>query len=123
MNPIERIKPYLAKPALTSLLRQVRKTNRPIIFESRGNHLAALISMRHLRKLMQALETEEDEHDWQEIQDALADPRNAKPIPWDTLKRELDLQNHRVSDRGRSNQTVAAKAASPRQKRARRPAK
>jgi len=34
---------------------------------------------------------QEDAADLEEVRSALTDPENAKPIPWETLKAELDL--------------------------------
>jgi prevent-host-death family protein len=91
MASIQRIKPYEAKKAFTALLHKVAYKGRPVILESRGQDLAAIVPMEMLDQIME--EDEEDEEDWRLIQEALADPRNAKRIPWSEVRDELDRKH------------------------------
>ena len=93
MLEYERIKPYEAKKALTTVINKVAYGKVPIIFESRGKDLAALISMDQFRlveRLMDALETRIDLED---AERALNDPENQERIPWKVLKDEFDLRD------------------------------
>jgi len=91
MRRIERIKPQEAKRALTTVINRVSLRHTPIIFESRGKDLAALISMEQFRVLEKTLEALEDRIDLEEAERALDDPENQRRIPWEDLKRELAL--------------------------------
>jgi PHD/YefM family antitoxin component YafN of YafNO toxin-antitoxin module len=94
MASIQRIKPYEAKKAFTALLHKVAYKGRPVILESRGQDLAAIVPMEFLDRVFDRLsESEEDEEDWRLIQEALADPRNAKRIPWSEVRDELDRKH------------------------------
>jgi PHD/YefM family antitoxin component YafN of YafNO toxin-antitoxin module len=99
MNALQRIKPYEAKKALTTLLSKVAYGNKPVILESRGHDLAALISMEHFRILLETLARKEDEEDWKEAEAALAELKG-KRIAWEQLKDELNLPD-RVHPAGR----------------------
>ena len=93
MAEYERIKPYEAKKALTTVINKVAYGKVPVIFESRGKDLAALISMDQFRfyeRLMDALEARMD---LEEAERALNDPENQERIPWKVLKDEFDLRD------------------------------
>ena len=93
MSEYERIKPYEAKKALTTVINKVAFGKVPVIFESRGKDLAALISMDQFRfyeRLMDALETRID---LEEAERALNDPENQERIPWKVLKDEFDRRD------------------------------
>ncbi len=91
MSRFERIKPYEAKKALTTVINKVAYGKQPVIFESRGKDLAALISMDRFHLYERLLEQLEDRVDLEEAEAALKDPANRERIPWDTLKDELGL--------------------------------
>jgi PHD/YefM family antitoxin component YafN of YafNO toxin-antitoxin module len=110
MNAIERIKPYEAKRALTRLLNQVAYGHRPVIFETRGHDLAALISMNQLRILQKALALKEDQEDAQEMEAALADPRNAERLSWSKIRNGSAPESRIAAQRGKG----IRKPASPR---------
>jgi len=91
MERIERIKPYEAKRALTSVINKVSIGHKPIIFESRGKDLAVLISMEDFRMYQQMLEKLQDQIDREEAIRILNDPNEQDRISWEDLKRELNL--------------------------------
>ena len=93
MDDIERIKPYVAKRALTSVINKVAIGKEPIIFESRGKDLAAMISMEQFWLFERLMDQLEDRIDLEEAERALSDPENQERIPWDVLKHELNLHD------------------------------
>lgn len=94
MASIQRIKPYEAKKAFTALLHKVAYKGRPVILESRGQDLAAIVPMEFLDRLFDQLsEADEDAEDVRLYREALADPRNAKRIPWSEVRDELDRKH------------------------------
>ena len=88
---LERIKPYEAKRALTSILNKVAYGKTPIVFESRGKDLAALIPMEQLYLLERVIEKLADQFDLEEAEKALFDSENSERISWSALKDELGL--------------------------------
>ncbi len=113
MNALQRVKPYEAKKALTTLLNKVAYGNKPVILESRGHDLAALISMEHFHTLLETLARKEDEEDWQEMEAALAEAPGRR-IAWEQLRDELNLSD-RVHAKGGTAipQARAKRAAAP----------
>lgn len=93
MAEIERIKPYEAKKALTTVINKVAYGKVPIIFESRGKDLAALISMDQFRLYERIMDELETRMDLEEAEQALNDPDNRERIPWAALKDELRLHD------------------------------
>ena len=93
MARIERIKPYEAKKALTTVINKVAYGKEPVIFESRGKDLATLISMDQFWLFERLLEELEDRMDLEEAEKALDDPDNRERIPWKALKDELALHD------------------------------
>lgn len=92
MPAIQRIKPYEAKKALTTVINRVAIGKEPIIFESRGKDLAVLISMEQFELLEELLEEQEDRIAIEESEKALADPENqGERIPWERIRDELGL--------------------------------
>ncbi len=85
MAEFERIKPYEAKKALTTVINKVAYGKVPIIFESRGKDLAALISMDQFRLYERLMEELESRIDLEEAESALNDPDNQERIPWKVL--------------------------------------
>ena len=95
-NRIERVKPYEAKKALTALLHKVAYRRIPVVLESRGKDLAAIVPMEFLAQVLRGLPSaDEDEFDLKAIQDALSDPSNARRIPWSDARDELD-RHHKI---------------------------
>jgi prevent-host-death family protein len=90
MERIQRIKPYEAKRALTTVINRVSLRHEPIIFESRGKDLAVLISIEDFRILQQVKERLQDQIDREEAIRILNDPKEQDRIPWEDLKRELN---------------------------------
>ncbi len=88
---LERIKPYEAKRALTSILNKVAYGKTPIVFESRGKDLAALIPMEQLYLLERVIEKLEDQFDLEEAEKVLFDSESNERISWSALKDELGL--------------------------------
>ena len=93
MSQLQRITPTEAKRAFTALLNRVAKRKRPIVIESRGKQLAVLISMEQFALFQRMRDKLEDEMDLEDALEALNDPANQKRIPWESLKRELDLSD------------------------------
>jgi prevent-host-death family protein len=91
MERIERMKPYEAKRALTSVINKVSIGNEPIIFESRGKDLAVLISMKEFRLYQSIMDELQNRIDLEQALEALNDPEHRERIPWEALKRELRL--------------------------------
>ena len=91
MERIERIKPYEAKRALTSVINKVSIGHKPIIFESRGKDLAVLISMEDFQMFQKVLEELQNRMDLKEALDVLNDPEHQEKIPWEKVKDELGL--------------------------------
>ena len=91
MSQFERIKPYEAKKALTTVINKVAYGRQPVIFASRGKDLAAMISMEQFRLFQRLLEELEDRIDLEEGEAALNDPDNRERVPWKELKDELGL--------------------------------
>ena len=87
----ERIKPYEAKRALTTVINRVAIGKEPIIFESRGKDLAALVPMEQFQLFERLMEVLEDRIDLEEAEKALDNPENRERIPWEALKDELSL--------------------------------
>jgi hypothetical protein len=65
----------------------------PVIFESRGKDLAALISMDQFRLFERLIDELETRIDLEEAERALNDPENQERIPWKALKNAFDLQD------------------------------
>ena len=65
----------------------------PIIFESRGKDLAALISMDQFRLYERLMDELEVRMDLEEAERALNDPDNQERIPWKALKDGLNLRD------------------------------
>ena len=93
MAEYERIKPYEAKKALTTVINKVAYGKVPVIFESRGKDLAALISMDQFRLVERLMDELETRTDLEEAERALNDPENQERIPWKVLKDEFDLRD------------------------------
>ena len=93
MDELQRIKPYEAKKALTTVINKVAYGKDPIIFESRGKDLAALISMDQFRLYERLLDELETHIDLEEAEKALNDPDNQERIPWKALQDELGLRD------------------------------
>lgn len=92
MAAIQRIKPYEAKKALTAVINRVAIGQEPVIFESRGKDLAALISMEQFQLLARLIEQFEDQIAAEEAEKALNDPENqGERVPWEQVKDELGL--------------------------------
>lgn len=74
-----------ARKKLANIINQVAFGNESFVLTRRGEPIAAIVSMREL-KLLQELEDQID------IQDAWkAKNELGKPIPWEELKKELEL--------------------------------
>ncbi len=58
-----------------------------IILTRRGKGVAAVVPIEDL----ELLEAIEDRADLEDVQKALADPKNKKAIPWNKVKRDLGL--------------------------------
>ncbi|HEX7927457.1 MAG TPA: type II toxin-antitoxin system prevent-host-death family antitoxin [bacterium] len=116
MTPIQRIKPYEAKKALTTLLSKVAYGKKPVILESRGHDLAALISMEHFHALQDYLARMEDEEDWKEAEAALAESKG-ELLDWEDVKRDLKLSDQDLAAGGKA--TAAARTSRPGQTRRR----
>lgn len=112
MTALQRIKPYEAKKALTTLLHQVAYGRKPVILESRGHELAALISMEHFRMFQDLLAQREDDEDWTEAEAALAESKGER-IAWEDLKRELNLPDRVSPARTKAAGKAGAKRAGP----------
>jgi PHD/YefM family antitoxin component YafN of YafNO toxin-antitoxin module len=108
MLTLERIKPYEAKRALTRLLNRVAYGHRPVIFEARGHDLAALISMKQLHVLQQALALREDEEDASEMRAALADPQNARRVAWRNIRDGTEVRSGDAEVRGKGVRAAPA---------------
>jgi len=91
MSQPQRITPTEAKRTFTSLLNRIAKRKRPVVLQSRGKELAVLISMEEFALFKRMMDKLEDEMDIEEAIQALDDPANQHRIPWESLKRELDL--------------------------------
>ncbi len=58
-----------------------------VVLTRRGKGVVAVIPIEDLR----LLEAIEDRLDLEDVQRALADPKNKKAIPWDKVKKDLGL--------------------------------
>ena len=58
-----------------------------VVLTRRGKGVAAVVPIEDL-KLLEAIE---DRLDLDDIEKALADPKNKKSIPWDKVKKDLGL--------------------------------
>lgn len=91
MRIIERLKPYEAKKALTSVINRVAYGRETIIFESRGKDLAALVPMEDYRLLERLTGALEDRVDIEEAERALEASTGRDRADWAALKEELGL--------------------------------
>ncbi len=91
MRIIDRLKPYQAKKALTSVINRVAYGRETIIFESRGKDLAALVPMEDYRLLERLTEALEDRIDVEEAERALETSTGRDRADWAALKEELGL--------------------------------
>ena len=64
---------------------------KPVIFESRGKDLAALVSMDHFKLIEHVLRDMKNRMDFEAAERALSNPDNRERIPWDVLNNELGL--------------------------------
>ena len=91
MSQPQRITPTEARRSFTSLLNRVAKRKRPVVLQSRGKELAVLISMEAFDQYRRLLEVLEDRMDLEEALRLLDDPEQQHLIPWEELRRELEL--------------------------------
>jgi prevent-host-death family protein len=80
-----------ARENLADLLNKAHYAGERIIVEKRGKKLAAIISIHDLELLDSLIEQKEDEIDNAAVEKELSKKRKSKTVPWDTLKKELDL--------------------------------
>lgn len=80
-----------AREHLADLLNKAHYTGEWIIVEKHGKKLAAIISIHDLELLDSLIEQKEDEIDRAVVEKELSKKRKSKTVPWDTLKKELDL--------------------------------
>ena len=80
-----------AREHLADLLNKAHYTGEWIIVEKHGKKLAAIISIHDLELLDSLIEQKEDEIDRAAVEKELSKKRKSKTVPWDTLKKELDL--------------------------------
>jgi prevent-host-death family protein len=76
-----------AREQFAELVNRVAYGHERVRIVRRGRGLAAIVPIEDLA-LIEALE---DELDLEAVREALADPTNQTPIPWDQVKAELKL--------------------------------
>jgi prevent-host-death family protein len=91
MSQPQRITPTEAKRTFTALLNRVAKRKRPVVLASRGKELAVLISMEQFEVFRRTMDLLEDKMDLEDALSVLNDPEQQDRIPWEELKRELEL--------------------------------
>jgi len=76
-----------AREDFANLVNRVAYRGERVRIERRGREIAAIVPVEDA----DLLERLEDQLDLEAARQALADPENAAPIPWEQLKRELGL--------------------------------
>jgi prevent-host-death family protein len=76
-----------AREAFADLVNRAAYGGERVLVSRRGKPIAAIVPMQDV----EFIERMEDELDLQAALEALADPENAVPIPWEQVKSELGL--------------------------------
>jgi prevent-host-death family protein len=76
-----------AREDLAEVVNRVAYGHERVRLTRRGKPLAAVVPIEDLELLEQL----EDQADVEAIRQALADPANAEPVPWEQVKADLDL--------------------------------
>jgi len=76
-----------AREDLAEVVNRVAYGHERVRLTRRGKPLAAVVSIEDV----ELLERLEDQADLDAMREALADPANAEPIPWEQVKTELGL--------------------------------
>ena len=76
-----------ARDDLAEVVNRVTYRGERVVLTRRGKRVVAVVPIADL----ELLERLEDAADLEEVRSALSDPENAKPIPWEKLKADLDL--------------------------------
>jgi prevent-host-death family protein len=74
-----------ARDDLAEVVNRAAYSHTRTVLTRRGKQLAAVVPIEDL----ELLERLEDAADLEAIREALADPENAQPIPWDRVKSQL----------------------------------
>jgi prevent-host-death family protein len=109
--------PTEAKRKLAGVLNSVEFGHNPVIVARHGRDIAALVPIRMFEVSQEMLRGLEDEEDWKEIQQALADPENALPLDWDPAKYGAAIQNQDSSKSRQGTGRRARAAAKPARRR------
>lgn len=76
-----------ARETFAELVNRAAYGNERVLVTRRGRAVAAIVPIEDV----ELLDRIEDELDLEAARDALADPENAVPIPWEKVKAELGL--------------------------------
>lgn len=76
-----------ARETFAELVNRAAYGHERVLVSRRGKPIAAIVPIEDV----EYLERIEDEFDLKAVQEALADPENAVPIPWEQVKDELGL--------------------------------
>lgn len=76
-----------AREQFADLVNRAAYGHERVLVSRRGRPIAAIVPIEDI----ELLERIEDETDLRLAEEALADPENAVPIPWEQVKRELGL--------------------------------
>lgn len=77
-----------ARETFAELVNRAAYGHERVLVSRRGKPIAAIVPIEDV----EYLERIEDEFDLRAIEEALADPENAVPIPWEQVEAELDLK-------------------------------
>ncbi len=86
-DPTSRVTVSEAREDFAELVNRVAYCGERVRIERRGREVAAIVPIADA----DLLERLEDQIDLELAREALADPQNAVPIPWEQVKRELGL--------------------------------
>jgi prevent-host-death family protein len=77
-----------ARETFAELVNRAAYGHERVLVSRRGKPIAAIVPIEDV----EYLERIEDEFDLRAIEEALADPQNAIPIPWEEVEAELDVR-------------------------------
>lgn len=80
-----------AREALTSLPDKLHATHETITVTRRGKPVLAILSWEEYESLVETLEILSDEEQMAFLRQGIADMRQGKLIPWEQVKRKLQL--------------------------------
>lgn len=80
-----------ARNSFSEIISHAAFSKERFVITRNGKKLAAIIPMEELELLEQMLENLEDQMDVKDIEAALEDSKQGKTIPWDKVKKDLNL--------------------------------